>query len=188
MPKQTFYNLEITKRDRITEVLIQEFESHSLEEATVKHIVEKLQIPRGSFYQYFDSLTEAYFYILDTQLTEVHELFQSLLEKEGNNVHAVLEKYGAQIYELVTKKEKVKLYRSRYLYWNSKLNLEWSKYRKEKSKAIMNQAFFQKEEFRFLGIVVHGLIQRLLSENLSQSQFLDLYEHYMTWIQGGIHL
>ena len=58
MPKETFYNLNEDKKTLIEKALIKEFESNPLCEATVKNIVEDLNISRGSFYQYFYSLEE----------------------------------------------------------------------------------------------------------------------------------
>lgn len=51
MPKVTFFNLSKEKRKKIVEVLTEEFEKKNIQEATVKEIVQKLGIARGSFYQ-----------------------------------------------------------------------------------------------------------------------------------------
>ena len=56
MPKTTFFNLKDDKKAQIVQSLIKEFEAKTMSEATVKDIVEALEIPRGSFYQYFFSL------------------------------------------------------------------------------------------------------------------------------------
>ena len=59
MPKQTFFNLSNIKREKIISALEQEFQKHTLEQATVKDVVELVGLSRGSFYQYFDSLEES---------------------------------------------------------------------------------------------------------------------------------
>ncbi|WP_049944401.1 TetR/AcrR family transcriptional regulator [Anaerococcus provencensis] len=56
MAKDTFYNLEEEKRAKITEVLISEFSQKPFADVSVKTIVERLGIARGSFYQYFEDL------------------------------------------------------------------------------------------------------------------------------------
>ena len=61
MPKATFFNLSNEKRKKIVKVLTEEFEKKNIQEATVKEIVQKLGIARGSFYQYFETLEESYF-------------------------------------------------------------------------------------------------------------------------------
>ena len=69
MPTGTYFRLREDKRRAIYRVLVDEFESHPLEEITIKRIVERLHLPRGSFYQYFSSLNDCYFYVLDKELT-----------------------------------------------------------------------------------------------------------------------
>lgn len=54
LAKDTFYNLEEEKRAKITEVLISEFSQKPFADVSVKTIVERLGIARGSFYQYFE--------------------------------------------------------------------------------------------------------------------------------------
>ena len=78
MAKDTFYNLNEDKQDKIFKVLKDEFESKPYNEATVKSIVEKLSIARGSFYQYFDDLEEAYFDVLFKETTDIRTLFIAL--------------------------------------------------------------------------------------------------------------
>ena len=54
MPTETFLHLPEEKRKRITDAAIQEFSRVPLEEASIANIVKNAEIPRGSFYQYFD--------------------------------------------------------------------------------------------------------------------------------------
>lgn len=55
MPKKTFYNLPEEKRAKIIASAKEEFSRVPIHEASIKNIVEKSGIARGSFYQYFDS-------------------------------------------------------------------------------------------------------------------------------------
>lgn len=54
MVKKTFYNLPEEKRQRIIDAIMREFASHSIEEISINRIIKDADIPRGSFYQYFD--------------------------------------------------------------------------------------------------------------------------------------
>lgn len=67
MPKQTFFNLPDDKRQRITNVAIDEFAQYHFIDTSINRIIEKASISRGSFYQYFDDLEDLYRYIF--QLT-----------------------------------------------------------------------------------------------------------------------
>lgn len=72
MPTTTFEHLTSEKRARITAALLREFSQHGLAEAQVARIVADAQIARGAFYKYFDDLTDAYQYLYDVALREIH--------------------------------------------------------------------------------------------------------------------
>lgn len=63
MPKETFYNLDDTKKQRIEAASIQEFAYHTYSEVKLSRIIKASQIPRGSFYQYFEDKKDLYMYI-----------------------------------------------------------------------------------------------------------------------------
>lgn len=65
MPTQTFLNLPEEKRTRIIDAAISEFSNHQFNDVSVAKIIEKAEIPRGSFYQYFIDLTDLYKHIID---------------------------------------------------------------------------------------------------------------------------
>ncbi len=54
MIKQTFYNLPEQKRQRVINAVIDEFADTENEKVSINRIVQKANISRGSFYQYFD--------------------------------------------------------------------------------------------------------------------------------------
>lgn len=54
MIKKTFYNLPEEKRQRVTEAIVDEFASTEDDKVSINRIVQKANISRGSFYQYFD--------------------------------------------------------------------------------------------------------------------------------------
>ena len=71
MPKDTFFNLDIEKREKIVKAAKAEFLGNPLRKARVSNIVMEAKIPRGSFYQYFDDLDDLYYYIVEEVFTEI---------------------------------------------------------------------------------------------------------------------
>jgi len=65
MPKETFLNLDEAKRTKIMDAAIKEFTEHELHKARVSNIIKEADIPRGSFYQYFEDLDDLYYYVID---------------------------------------------------------------------------------------------------------------------------
>lgn len=60
MPKETFFNLPDKKRQLIEAVAIEEFATFGIDKASINRIVERSQISKGSFYQYFEDKKDLY--------------------------------------------------------------------------------------------------------------------------------
>jgi AcrR family transcriptional regulator len=65
MPKQTFYNLPKDKQKRIIDAAINAFSTKVYEQVNLSEIIQNAQIPRGSFYQYFQDKRDLYFHLID---------------------------------------------------------------------------------------------------------------------------
>ena len=72
MLSTTFENLNQQKKELITNALLTEFSQHSLASAQVARIVKQAGIARGAFYKYFTDLTEAYQYLYQVAILEIH--------------------------------------------------------------------------------------------------------------------
>lgn len=70
MPKDTFFNLPVEKRETITGVAIDEFAHYSYGHASINRIVNNSGIAKGSFYQYFEDKQDLFFYILQKMTEE----------------------------------------------------------------------------------------------------------------------
>lgn len=85
MPKQTFFNLKEDKKEKIERALIKEFSRNSFEKASISNIILEANIPRGSFYQYFEDKEDAIYYIIDKYLEkEKNKIYQYLLRNKGD--------------------------------------------------------------------------------------------------------
>ena len=61
MPKQTFFNLPEGKRKTLMNAAEKEFARVPLAKASISNIIKDANIPRGSFYQYFENKEDLYF-------------------------------------------------------------------------------------------------------------------------------
>lgn len=73
MPKETFFNLEEGKRNKIIAAAKAEFTVNPLRKSRVSNIIKEADIPRGSFYQYFDDLDDLYYYVIDDEFENVYK-------------------------------------------------------------------------------------------------------------------
>lgn len=64
MPSSTFFNLPPPKREKLTSAAIAEFARKPYGEVSINRIIQAAEIPRGSFYQYFDGKTDLFRYVL----------------------------------------------------------------------------------------------------------------------------
>lgn len=65
MPTKTFTNLPKEKKIRILRAAKKEFSRVPLEKAVIANIVKDAKIPRGSFYQYFDSVDDLFMHLIN---------------------------------------------------------------------------------------------------------------------------
>jgi AcrR family transcriptional regulator len=65
MPKQTFFNLPDSKQQRIIKAATEEFAVYPYLKTSINRIIEKADISKGSFYQYFNNKKDLYKYIIE---------------------------------------------------------------------------------------------------------------------------
>lgn len=192
MAKDTFHNLSSEKREKILDVLKTVFREKPFHEVTVKEIVEESGIARGSFYQYFDDLQEAYFVILNSELGDIHSLFIDVFREQRGDIRAALIEYGKKLRKLLFEPKTYNIYKNYFIYWNENLDREWESWKSDKENHdkdsmsdIMN-IHFDVEKINYIKGIIHNLIRRNYVENWSQTEFSRKYNSYVEWILGGI--
>ncbi|MEI3613458.1 TetR/AcrR family transcriptional regulator [Pseudogracilibacillus sp. SO30301A] len=127
MPRPTFFNLQEEKQQTLLQAAKKEFTRVSLAEASIANIVKEADIPRGSFYQYFENKQDLYFYLLNEHLKEKREELITNLRKHCGDIFASIRDL---LQSLLTEMEEEGTYQ---FYRNVFLNMD---YRTEK--AFMN--------------------------------------------------
>lgn len=86
MPKQTFFNLPAKKKQTLIESTKREFSRVPLNKASIANIVKDADIPRGSFYQYFEDKEDAFYYLLEQQMEVHNNQFLAILKKNNGDI------------------------------------------------------------------------------------------------------
>src|SRR5690625_7384528 len=86
MPRLTFFNLPEHKKQTLLDAAKKEFSRVPLPEASVANIVKAAEIPRGSFYQYFEDKEDLYFYLLNEHSKERRTEFINSLKKNHGDI------------------------------------------------------------------------------------------------------
>lgn len=85
MPTSTFFNLPEEKRRKLVCAIKDEFSRVPFDEASINKIVHTAEIPRGSFYQYFNDKNDMLeFILLDYQKQMIEQVKVSLRENNGD--------------------------------------------------------------------------------------------------------
>lgn len=112
MPKQTFFNLPEEKRNHIIEVSIDEFEKAPYQNISINHLIKSMNIPTGSFYQYFEDKKDLYFYILSFYIDGILE--ESI--QEDKKFDLLNSDYSVQAMDVFSSvKEKMKNYQEIFI-------------------------------------------------------------------------
>ncbi len=64
MPKKTFKNLKESKQKLIKDAFLREFAIHTFDKASISIVVKKLNIAKGSIYQYFNDKLDLFIYLI----------------------------------------------------------------------------------------------------------------------------
>lgn len=86
MAKQTFLNLPEDKRNMVVSALKKEFSRVPLKDALVSNIIIDAKIPRGSFYQYFNDIEDAFYYIIGEYSRDIKRKLLEYLEKNKGDI------------------------------------------------------------------------------------------------------
>lgn len=86
MPTKAFYNLEKCKQTMILEAAKHEFSENFYEDASINKIIKEINMPRGSFYLYFENKEDIYLYILELYLKDFKKVLLNLLNKNNNDI------------------------------------------------------------------------------------------------------
>ena len=61
MVHATFFRLNEEKRERILAAARREFSEHVYEKSSINRILDEAEVPKGSFYQYFDDKSDLFY-------------------------------------------------------------------------------------------------------------------------------
>lgn len=89
MPTKTFLNLSSQKQETLIKAAEREFERVDFSSASINQIIQDANIPRGSFYMYFEDKEDLYFYIVDRYVSGIlGRLIEIIKEQNGDFIRA----------------------------------------------------------------------------------------------------
>jgi len=86
LPTTTFFNLPEEKKKRVINAAVDEFAQNGYTKSSITRMVNKAQIAKGSFYQYFEDKEDLYRHILKKAVEKKFKYVQKeLIDYEGDD-------------------------------------------------------------------------------------------------------
>lgn len=200
MPKDTFLNLSKEKQKSFIESATKEFSRVSFEEASINQIIKEAKVSRGSFYMYFHSKEDLYFYLLEDKKKALEHLFLEELKKQkGDLIETFI-----SLYEQFIKEKKIKedsffckivgntsFKHPKFL--QSQFLEEKSDMLEQLYETINLSLFFHidkeglKEVFRILQTETMYSLMLYLTENMEESKAIESHKFRMNLLKNGIY-
>ena len=86
MPTKTFYNLPTDKREKLMNAIRSELSRAPVDEISINKIIHEAEIPRGSFYQYFENKKDMLHYLLSEYRTLLFDHAHDSLQKNNGDL------------------------------------------------------------------------------------------------------
>lgn len=198
MPKSTFLNLPNEKKQRLIEILLENFSARHISQVKVADIVEDMAMSRGAFYKYFEDLKDAYTYTIQYYSIQIHRDILKYISQNKQDFFQGIENYLAWCSELEQKSS----------YWQAIRFLtrsddftnhqrtkpsaesgrlkEWFKLLKANGFHITSE----EEAISFLYFVMDLVINSLtdyIANDWTTDELLQDYRYKVKWLQRGLN-
>lgn len=197
MPKETFFNLDDEKRNKIIEAAKTEFSNNELRKSRVSNIIQNAKIPRGSFYQYFEDLDDLYYFVVNQYFDEMHEVGHSYSDLTNNIFEFA--RISFEYDYLGHTEDKRHLFMTnvfRSIATNGEFISQFNKKRityitSILSKMDLSNIRFTKEEdlvkmYQMIQDLKRNVIQKTLLDKLTKEQAISEFEWYLEVIRNGL--
>ena len=196
MAKQTFLNLNEEKRKVVEESLKKEFSRVPLKDALVSNIVKCAKIPRGSFYQYFNDIDDAFYYVIGQYSKDIKKtLLENIVRNKGDIILSYRQLY-IYILDMIEKEENKDYFEKIFLNMNYDIEIMFTPNFNEGLNVMLNQIDIAKlnipSKFSLSYIldiiesVMMNNIVKSYKRNLSREKNIEIFEKELALVCAGI--
>ncbi len=110
MPKETYYNINEQKQKKLIDVGIHLFSSNTFEAVDVQMVVNMANLPRGSFYAYFEDMEDYYNLVISSFKSERIKMVTTMAEDfKGSLFDFLIELFKYDIAQYAQEEKKLLL-------------------------------------------------------------------------------
>jgi len=200
MPKKTFFNIHEDKRNKLIKAGRREFTKHSLQTSSLNRILNRADIPKGSFYAYFQDKDEFYWYILNDVIRPRLTSYETLLSEFDGDLFLIEEMHLQEMINLLKDYEFSGMLRNMFLYSYHDVRHKVFDH-SEVSFALMYSIHIRHKkhiykvhnEQEFLAFydlltnMAHACIFGIVSNSYSEDYAIDLYQKQISYVYDGLY-
>ncbi len=197
MPKETFFNLDEAKRNKIIDAAKKEFTVNQLRKSRVSNIIKIAEIPRGSFYQYFEDLDDLYYYVINQMFDKVYQA-GALFSNDTNDIFEFAQitfeyDYNGFINDM---RHDFMMNVFRSISSNEEYVAAFKKMRREYIMGILNKMDLSKiklkeadeliKMYRMIQELKRNIIHRAVVEDLTKEEASKEFRWYLDIVKNGL--
>ena len=196
MAKQTFFFFFDEKKEKIIKALKKEFSRASLKDSLVSNIIKDAQIPRGSFYQYFDDIEDSFYFIVDEYSKKIKKfLLDSITKNKGDIISSYRDLY-IYILDMIEDESNKKYFEKIFLNMNYKTQSMFTPNFNDGLNIVINHVDIKQLNINSkfaIGYVIDIIESTMMNNiiksykrNLSKEKNIEVFERELALICFGI--
>lgn len=202
MPTQTFFNLSEEKRNRLLHASIQEFSDYSFNDASINRIVKCADIPRGSFYQYFEDKEDLYFYLARKIKNKSEQVLRAEIIKANGDLFEGVRHYFPQFLTLLMDHPHTNFFKQLFLHMDYRASKEITpeelkKHHEQRDSkngilASVNQSILEvdspEELHQLFHLIIFIMVQEVtegFARQYPQEKISTNFRQKLRWIESG---
>ena len=189
-------NLPDEKKEKIIKALKKEFSRASLKDSLVSNIIKDAQIPRGSFYQYFDDIEDSFYFIVDEYSKKIKKfLLDSITKNKGDIISSYRDLY-IYILDMIEDESNKKYFEKIFLNMNYKTQSMFTPNFNDGLNIVINHVDIKQLNINSkfaIGYVIDIIESTMMNNiiksykrNLSKEKNIEVFERELALICFGI--
>lgn len=176
MPKQTFFNLPQAKQRRLLKAGFEEFSRAPAMDASISNIIKLAEIPRGSFYQYFEDKYDLQAYLVMQFSQRWYQLWLELLQAHQGDFFAAVPPLFKDVLDTVLDEKNNAFWRNTFFQFRNSKEMRKALHQQRRSKHNDDRQLIDQQKLR-IELTEHNY--RLLNRQISMMMIQSINMYFM---------
>lgn len=204
MPKQTFLNLPQEKQRRLLKAGFEEFSRVPAIDASISNIIKLAEIPRGSFYQYFEDKYDLQAYLVMQFSQEWYRTWRQLLQEHQGDFFAAVPLLFKDILDMMRDEKNHAFWKNTFFQFRNSKEMRKALHQQRRSKhgddrELINQQKLRIELTEHNYVLLNRQITTMMIQSISMyfmadrfnvddpyQEAIQNFNTLLNWLQFGI--